>query len=91
MELSKEYLLEHGYETNHPDHVLCRLYKSNNENPEWRVSVEQEYIPLSNKLAFNISCWRCNETGAIVKRAAVSLANTVEELDAVIALCGITK
>ena len=89
MELTKEYLLEHGYETNHPDRVLCRFYKTNNKNPEWRVSVEQEYLPLSNKLGFNINCWRCNETGAIIKRASVSYADTVEELNAVIQMCGI--
>lgn len=89
MELTKEYLLEHGYETNHPDRVLCRFYKTNNETPEWRVSVEQEYFPMSNKLTFNINCWKCNESSAIIKRSSISYATTVEELNNVIALCGI--
>ena len=53
MEVIKEYLLEHGYETDHPDRVLCRFYKTNNKNPEWRVSVEQEYLPLSNNLSLS--------------------------------------
>lgn len=88
-ELTNDYLIKHGFETNHPNRVLCHFYKTNNKNPEWRINIEQEYFPLSNRLVYNVNCWRCDEKGAIIKRSSVDYINTVEELNAVVSLCGI--
>ena len=89
MELTKDYLLEHGFNSNHPERVLCNIYKYHKEKPEWRINISQEFIPLSNKLSFNIDCWRCGNNGAIIKRASLHMVNTVEELNAIVDLCGI--
>lgn len=89
MQLTRDYLISEGFETNHPEYVLCKMYKHSKSNPEWRVSIEENYIPFSNKLAFDIDCWKCDESGTIVKRASVHFAETSEELESVIKLCNI--
>ena len=89
MELTKDYLFEHGFDSNHPERVLCNIYKHHKENPEWQINISQESIPLSNKLTFNADCWRCGDNGAIIKRASLHMVNTVEELNAIVDLCGI--
>lgn len=91
MQLTRDYFTSRGFETNHPDYVLCKMYKHNTEGNEWRIMVEEEYIPLTNKLAYNINAWRCAETGAIIKRASVHMAEDSNELDTVIKLCGIEE
>lgn len=91
MELTKEYLIENGFETNHPDKVLNTWFKKNKVGePEWRITVTQEYISLSNQLMFNVDCWKCGENGNIIKRSSVHMTNRIEELEAVIELCDIT-
>ena len=47
MELTKEKLIEFGFETNHPEYTLNKWYKKS-KNPEWRIMVDQDYLPLSN-------------------------------------------
>lgn len=89
MQLTRDYLIANGYSINHPDRVLVKFYKHSKAAPDWRVSIVEEYIPLTNKLAFNIDCWKCNNSGAIIKRASVHMAETVEELESVIKLCEI--
>lgn len=89
MQLSNEYLVAHGFGANHPDRVLKKYYKHSMTKPEWRLSVTEEYIPMTNKLAYNIDAWRCAESGAIIKRASIHMAETVEELEGVTKLCGI--
>lgn len=88
MELTKEKLIEFGFETNHPEYALNKWYKKS-KNPEWRIMVEQEYLPLSNFLSYNVSCWLCNNKGAIIKRASLSDVRTVEDLQQLIYLCNI--
>lgn len=89
--ITEQFLVDHGFETNHPDNVvLKKYYKVSKENPEWRVMVEQGYIPLTNKLTYNISCWKCNEQGAIIKRTSISNASTLDDLYSITKLCDIT-
>lgn len=88
MELTKEKLIEMGFETNHPEHTLNKWYKKS-QNPEWRIMVEQDYLPLSNVLTFNVSCWSCNDKGAIIKRSSLSDVRTTEDLEMIINLCNI--
>lgn len=88
MELTKDYLINLGFETNHPEYTLNKWYKKS-KNPEWRVMVEQEYLPLSNVLSYNVSCWSCDDRGAIMKRASLSDVRTTEDLHEIINLCNI--
>lgn len=88
MELTKEKLIESGFELDNPNCALNKWY-AYSKNPEWRIMINQDYLPLSNQLAYNVSCWSCNEKGAIVKRSSLSDVRTVEDLQEIIKLCNI--
>lgn len=91
MELTREYLIENGYSTNHPEKVLCTFFKQSKNAPEWRITLTQHYDTHSNQIRFNIECWRNNEEGETVKR--IDLTNVIDtyELEACIELCGINQ
>lgn len=90
MELTIDYLKEKGFTTNHPERVLAKYFKSGNTPTQWRINVEQNYLPQSNQLMFDVFCWTTNESGQIIKRSSVSHINTVEDLNAIIEICNIS-
>lgn len=90
MELTNEILIKNGFADNHPERVLNKFYL-HGKNPEYRVNVETQYHTLSNKLGYSISCYKCDERGAIIKRASVSVTNSLEDLIDVMKLCEIDK
>ena len=93
MELTKEILANNGFKTNHEERVFPTYYcySAKNEEISWRIMITSEYLPLNNVISFNCDIWKCNEKGAVVKRATLTDVRTTEDLNAIIALCGINK
>ena len=89
-EITEDFLKLNGFHTNHPERVIKKFYLSKTvDGCEFHVTAKQEYIVNTNKLYWNVDCWRADETGAIVKRSSVHYTNDVEELRKVMELCGI--
>lgn len=93
MELTKDTLLNNGFKTNHEERVLPTFYcySPKDQAAAWRIMVTSEYLPLKNVFTFNCDIQKSNEKGAIVKRAVLTDVRTTEDLNAIIALCGIDK
>jgi hypothetical protein len=87
-EITKEYLLEHGFTSDRPDDALCRFVKSPEDN-SYRIMVEHIFRSLDTNLTWAIDCWNCDEHGAIVRRANVMYTDSVEDLETVIKLTNI--
>lgn len=88
MVITNEILIKNGFETDHPERVLCK-YKKHGKNPEYLILIEQDYKSLSNELMYIVSCWITNDKGAIIKRSSLSNVKTIEELNDIIRLCNI--
>lgn len=91
MVLTLETLKDAGFLSNHPENVLAKYYLASpkTESCEWRIMIEQDYLPGTNVLNFNVNMWKTNERGAIVKRASLSDCKTTEDLNTLISLCEI--
>ena len=87
MELTNEILERNGFKCNHPER-LWRKYHLTGKNPEFNITAEQDYVPHTNVLGYNITCTRSNEQG-IAKKSTVSVISSVEDLQDCINLCGI--
>lgn len=87
-EITKEYLLEHGFISDRPDDALCRFTKSPVDN-SYRIMVEHIFKPLDTDLTWVINCWNCDEHGAIVRRANIMYTDSVEDLEAIVKLANI--
>lgn len=83
--INDEFLERNGFQCNHPDYVM-KKWSKNGVSPEWRVSLEPVYTPMTNKLSYNVDCWRCNDKGAIIKRGSLSYVTDYED---VVRLCDI--
>lgn len=93
MELTKETLLNNGFETNHQERVLPTFYcySAKGEASAWRIQVTSEYLPLKNLVTYNCDIQKSDEKGAIIKRASLTDVRTSSDLNTLIALCGIDK
>ncbi|MDO4214938.1 MAG: hypothetical protein Q4D12_03375 [Bacteroidales bacterium] len=93
MELTKEILLNNGFKTNHEERVLPTFYCYSDKAAAsaWRIQATSDYLPMNNVFTFNLEITRSNEKGSIVKRATLTDVRTVEDLNAIMALCGINK
>lgn len=91
MELTKDILLNNGFKTNHEERVLPTFYcySPKDEANSWRIMVTSEYLPLKNIVSYNCDIQKSNEKGAIVKRATLTDIRTCEDLNTIMALCGI--
>jgi len=87
MVITKELLEKLSFENNHPERVLATFHKRAKELPEWNVTLETTYITNSNELAFNVSAWKCNDKGVIVKRVQAGFIKTTEELNKILDVC----
>lgn len=86
MELTIDFLKEHGFETNHPDRPLAKYYK---KTSKYRIMVEQMYKPLSTEIVFNIECWRYDDKQAVIKKSSVSYTKDTDEFFTCLTLCNI--
>ncbi|MCQ2238187.1 MAG: hypothetical protein MJZ73_03025 [Bacteroidaceae bacterium] len=91
MELTKEKLANSGFKTNHEERVLPTYYcySPKGQAEAWRIAVSSEYSPLTNSFSFSCEISKCNEKGAVIKRGSLTDIKTVEDLNGIIALCGI--
>lgn len=80
----KEYL-ERNFKCDNPDVIFPKYYLSG-EKPEWRITVEEGYIPKSNEKGYSVCAWRCNDSGAITKRCQAGYIKTLDELKLIIKL-----
>jgi hypothetical protein len=80
MNLTKEKLSELNFKCDNPDAIFPKYYKTG-ENPVWRISVDAGYVASTTEIAYSVSAWKCNETGAIVKRCQAGYIRTTEELE----------
>lgn len=88
-EITFDKLIALGFKEDQPGRCLGRVIKTG-KNPEWRVSVERQYKSLSNELGYAVSCWKCDERGAINHRSSVSVIDDMDTLLKCIELCEIS-
>lgn len=87
-EITKDYLIEHGFTSDRPDDVLCRFVKSP-EDCSYRIMIERIHKPLNTETTWAVDCWKCNEHGAIVRRTNIRYTDNVEDLENIIKLANI--
>ena len=88
MELTKETISNIGFELDNHNCALSKWHLSS-KGSDWRIMIQEDYLPLSNELSYNVNCWYCNDRGAIIKRASLSDVKTTEDLQTIINLCNI--
>lgn len=90
-EITKEFLESKGFFSNHPERALGKYHLNNPKDCdyEYHITATQEYKPSTNKLCWNIDCWRSEEGISISRRSSVHYITDVDDLKKCIDLCDI--